>query len=57
MQQEEGILPVLLKDGSFGVMIQICREDNTLGIQVPGEEEIRWVPADSIDDKLLMQTK
>lgn len=39
--------PVRLADGSFGLVVRI--HDEQIGVQVPGEEEIRWIAKDSID--------
>ena len=35
--------PVLMLDGKFGMIICVpTRNDPSVGIQVPGEEDIRW---------------
>lgn len=48
---QEGPLPILLSDGAFGLVI---RWPNLLphecGVQVPGEDDIRWIPIGRIKD-------
>lgn len=41
--------PIFLADGRFGLAIQLGKTD--IGIQVPGEEDIRWLPLASIVDE------
>lgn len=43
----DGMNPVKLSDGKFGLMIRCGSSllgDNTVGVQVAGEEDIRWIP-------------
>jgi len=43
--------PVLLEDGKMGLLIRWPGDaDNLCGIQVPGEEEIRWIDCGNITD-------
>lgn len=37
--------PVLCADGKFGMLLIFPRADGLCGVQVPGEEEHRWIPA------------
>lgn len=39
----DGNNPVRLKDEKIGLLIRYPAEDNLCGIQVPGEEDIRWI--------------
>ena len=43
----EGEPPVKLADGKFGLLIR--GDEQEVGIQVPGEEQIRWIPLASIE--------
>ncbi|MHC5779983.1 hypothetical protein [Nostoc sp.] len=43
----KGEPPVLLADGKFGLLIR--GDEHSCGIQVPGEEQIRWIPLASIE--------
>lgn len=45
-----GRVPVKLLDDSFGVLIQIRASDWTVGVQVPNEEDIRWIPLMTVFD-------
>lgn len=38
--------PIRLSDGAFGLVIRFG--DDEIGVQVPGEDEIRWVPLDEV---------
>ena len=40
--------PVLCNDGHFGMIIRYIKEENTCGIQVYGEDNIRWVNVDEL---------
>lgn len=41
--------PVLCRDGRFGLLIQYpSKASGDCGIQVPGEENIRWIHRDSL---------
>ena len=43
--------PVRLFDGRLGLLIRYPIDDMTeCGVQVPGEEDIRWIPYDSLDE-------
>mgnify|MGYP003454049713 CR=1 FL=1 len=44
----ENNTPVLLADGKFGVLIRWGQE---AGVQVSGEEDIRWIPVERLADK------
>lgn len=41
--------PIFLADGMFGLAIRLGQTD--IGVQVPGEENIRWLPLASIVDE------
>ncbi|MEH1808456.1 hypothetical protein [Nostoc sp.] len=43
----KGEPPVKLADGRFGLLIR--GDEQEVGIQVPGEEQIRWIPLASIE--------
>lgn len=44
--------PCLLKDGRMGSFIRFPRDDDDLcGIQVPGEEDIRWISFKNLIDR------
>ncbi len=49
-----GTLPVFMKDGSYGMLIRWPSEedesDDLCGIQVAGEDEIRWVSVSKLKD-------
>ena len=40
-------MPIALKDGKMGLLIKWCEgneiDPDTIGVQVPGEESIRWL--------------
>lgn len=40
--------PIWLSDGAFGLVIRFG--ENEIGVQVPGEEEIRWVPIGEVSE-------
>lgn len=42
--------PIRLKDGCFGVTIKVFPEEDMVGCQVPGEEDMRWVHAATVGD-------
>lgn len=44
---ELGQAPILLLDGSYGLIIRWV--DDEVGVQVPGEDGIRWLGAERID--------
>lgn len=44
---ELGESPILLLDGSFGLIIRWG--DDEVGVQVPGEDDIRWLGAERVD--------
>lgn len=48
MLEGERNLPARLVDGSFALLIRWDR--NEAGFQVPGEEDIRWIPLARIVD-------
>ena len=48
LMKTEANIPCLLNDGKIGLVIQYGEE---AGIQVPGEEDIRWVPVDRLISK------
>lgn len=41
--------PIFLADGRFGLAIQLGQTD--IGVQVPGEENIRWLSLSAIVDE------
>ncbi|MEH1777134.1 hypothetical protein [Nostoc sp.] len=43
----KGEPPIKLVDGRFGLLIR--GDEHSCGIQVPGEEQIRWIPLASIE--------
>lgn len=43
-----GTVPILCLDGSYGLVIQYG--DDEVGLQVPGEDDIRWLGAERIDE-------
>ncbi|MEH2201197.1 hypothetical protein [Nostoc sp.] len=43
----KGEPPIKLADGRFGLLIR--GDEQEAGIQVPGEEQIRWMPLASIE--------
>lgn len=48
---EDAILdmaPVRLADGRFGLFLISANAEGECGIQVPGEEEHRWIPPDRL---------
>lgn len=45
----EGSNPALLADGTFAMLIIFPSEDGQCGLQVPGEEGIRWVLHDELN--------
>lgn len=44
---ELGEVSILLLDGSFGLIIRWG--DDEVGVQVPGEDGVRWLAAERID--------
>lgn len=44
----KGNTPALCKDGKLGLVIRFLKD--RAGIQVPGEEEIRWVPLERLQE-------
>ena len=57
-ESEEDLLnkPVLMLDGAFGVVIRTPTENHDkLGIQVPGEEDIRWRDPAKVDGNPLRE--
>ena len=40
--------PIMLQDNVMGIVIRFC--ENEIGVQVPGEEEIRWLPLEHVID-------
>lgn len=44
-------LPILLADGHFGLVIQWDDHRDKIGVQVYGEDNIRWIDAAQVFDK------
>jgi len=48
-----GEVPILLKDGEIGLVVRWDTGDSansSIGIQVSGEDEFRWLPARSVEN-------
>jgi hypothetical protein len=45
---ELGNAPVICLDGAFGMVIQYGEDE--IGVQVPGEDDIRWIAAERVND-------
>lgn len=43
-----GQVPILCVDGSFGIVIRYGERE--VGVQVPGEDDIRWIDISCIED-------
>ena len=43
--------PVILKDGKIGLLLLLPGDDDKVGIQVPGEEEHRWIHISEIEER------
>ena len=41
--------PVILKDGKIGLLLLLPGDDDKVGIQVPGEDEHRWIHITQIE--------
>lgn len=39
---------ILLETGQIGMVIRVGGSRNEIGVQVPGEEDIRWIPLDEV---------
>ena len=39
-----GDIPVVFASGAIGILIRLTPEENGCGVQIPGEEDIRWLP-------------
>ena len=50
MQLDDGT-PVKLKDGNFGMLIRFPADGDKCGIQVPGEDDIRWIESARLEEK------
>jgi len=48
MKEIENNSPIMLNDGKFGLCIRFASD--SIGVQVPGEGEIRWIEKESIKD-------
>lgn len=46
-----GMPPVILRDGKMGLLLLLPGEDEKVGIQVPGEDEHRWLPISEIEER------
>lgn len=44
----KGNNPVALKDGRMGLLIRFPGDDGLCGVQVPAEENIRWIPSEKL---------
>ena len=43
-----GECPIFLPTGEIGLVIRWIESENEIGIQIPGDDEIRWVPASRV---------
>lgn len=46
--EELGECPIFLPTGEIGLVIRWIESENEIGIQIPGDDEIRWVPASRV---------
>ncbi len=50
LEDVEFICPVFLLDGSFGSVIRVDDQRGVVGVQVPGDEDTRWLRPENLRD-------
>lgn len=44
-------VPFITRDGRMGLLVLLPGDDGKVGIQVPGEDEHRWIPIENIEER------